>query len=215
MIVYALDKVLLNETEIPDGEVLGVLEAVKQTEVEYQLGNIVFYPIGNSVVGVRKGLSRLEAEALLFRRLWMLKPYPEWIVDLSKFLNVQGNHYLVLTAGDNRFSLRERFSPLAMLVYNTGNEDLYVSRFELEIEGPYISVYGENVLENLRRAYSILKHHSLKARVSFETLDSLECDCDIPDLSSTQGLIEALKIFRTELVDVRIPEEVCLVSRRD
>lgn len=215
MIIYALEKVLYNDSVINDTEISDILRVVRDSGVEYQVGDIVFRLIDGVVVGVRKELSDLEARALLFERLWKIKPYPDWLVEISSKIDIDGPHYLYVSSGDERFSLRLELSKKAKLVFNTGNEDIYVSRYETETEGNYVVAYGEDVLENLRKAYMILKHTDLNGPLYYDTIGSLECDCETPNLSDISGLMEALKIFQEELLDVRITEEACLILRRD
>ncbi len=215
MIIYALGRVLYNDSSVDEGEILDVLNVVKNSRVEYQIGDIVFRLIDGVVVGTRKELNPLEAKALLFEKLWKINPYPDWLLEISKKIDISGPHYLILAPGDGRFSLRLRLSKHAKLALNTGNEDIYLSRYKPEIEGTYVVVQGEDILENLRRAYAVLRHADLNGVVYYDTIRTLECDCEIPDLSEIDGLIKALKIFQSELINVRIAREACLIFRRD
>ena len=215
MLVYALGRVLYNDSNIDDKEILDILRVVEESGVEYQVGDILFRLVDGVFVGTRKELNRSEARALLFERLWRIKPYPDWLLEISKNIEIEGPHHLILVPGEERFSLRLELSKRSRLVMNTGNEDLYVSRYKPDTEGNYIVTYGEDVLENLRRAYAILKHTDLNGPVYYDTIGSLRCDCEVPELSEISGLIKALKIFQEELLDVRIVEEACLILRRD
>jgi len=215
VIIYALGRVLYNDSSMDDGEILDVLNVVKDSGVEYQIGDIVFRLINGVVVGTRKELNPSEAKALLFEKLWKINPYPDWLLEISKKIDIGGPHYLILAPGDGRFSLRLRLSKYAKLVLNTGNEDIYLSRYRPEVEGTYVVVQGEDILENLRRAYAVLRHADLNGVVYYDTIRTLECDCEIPDLSKIDGLIKALKIFQSELINVRIAREACLIFRRD
>ncbi len=216
MLVYALGEIILNDLDLNEEEVADVLKIVEESGVEYQMRDIVFRLIDGVVVGVRKGLTMKESRALLFRELWNVKPYPKWLIDISKGVKMSGPHYLIITYGDERFSYRSLLSEQSRLALNTGREDIYVSRYKPKVDGvPYIAVQGEDILENLRRAYSVLKHTDLNGPTYYDTIKSLECSCEIPDLSEIKGLIKALKIFREELVDVRIIREACMILRRD
>lgn len=216
MLAYALGEIVLNDLGVNENEIIDVLKIVEESGVEYQVGDTVFRRIDGVVVGVRKVLNMEESKALLFRTLWHVKPYPKWLIDISKNVEMSGPHYLMITSGEERFPLRSLFSERARLVLNTGREDIYVSRYKPEItEVPYIAVYGGDVLENLRRAYSVLKHTDLNGPIYYDTIELLECDCEVPNLSEIEGLIKALKIFREELIDVRILREACMVLRRD
>lgn len=215
LVVYALKKVLLNETPHPDEEIVSVATTALKTGVVLSIDEwkMSFHPISEAVVGVRSSLEGEEAEAILYRLLWRVRPYPEWLLRISEKIG-EGRWYVSVVPGEGRFTLRKEMGGQARLVANTGSEDIYVSRFEPKIDGKYAVAYADDPREALRRAYMLLRNSDLNGRIDYDTIDSLDVDFEVPDLSSVDGLLKALEIFEEWLVDVRIPHEMCLVLRR-
>lgn len=215
MVIHALGKILLNEERIPAPEIVEIVEAVKGSGVPLQVDpwKMIFYPLEDAVVGADKKLDEEEVEAIAFRKLWKVRPYPEWLLDVKRESGLESGGTVVLVPGEDRYSLRSEFTKTMRLVLNTGEVDVYYSKISPELERGIIA-RDDDVLEALRKAFAILKHTG-KTQAVYEEVDSLRCECEVPKLDTLKGLLKALEIFEKELIDVRIPREMCWILRRD
>ena len=215
VVIHALGKILLNEEKLPISELMEIVEAVKGSEVPLQVDpwKMVFHPFKDAVIGADKKLDKEEVEAVAFRKLWKIKPYPEWLLEVKKESGLERGGTIVLVPGEDRYSLRSELAKTLRLVLNTGEVDVYYSKISPEVEKGIIA-RDEDVLEALRKAFAILRHTE-KTHAVYEETDSLNCECEVPELDSLEGLLKALEVFEKELIDVRIPREMCWILRRD
>ena len=217
---------IYNGLGMADEEVKNYSEAVLNAGVPLTVDplGITFRKSGDFVLGGPSRLSPTELEALAVSVLMEYRPYPEWLVEMFKDVDFSGLHTLIIAAGSDRFALREELSRYSKLILNTGEEDVYITRgvFRLELNADRVFMAtGEDMMENARKVFALKLHTNGIGVKRYENLEREDFhnfgkSRDILNLDARIGLdfvVKALEVFHDELVDMRIPKELCWLMR--